>query len=42
MSEQRSSETERATEQVEKGAKRERTATPDERTGRKGSEEDTG
>ncbi len=39
MSEQRSSESERANEQVEKGANRERTPTPDERSGRKESEE---
>lgn len=39
MSEQRSSETERATEQVEKGAKSDRSPTPDERTGRKDAEE---
>jgi len=40
LSEQRSSETERATEQVEKGAKRDRSPTPDERTGKKDTEED--
>jgi hypothetical protein len=40
VSEQRSSETERATEEVEKGAKNDRSQTPDERTGRKESEEE--
>ena len=38
MSEQPSSETERATEQVEKGAKSDRSPTPDERSGKKDEE----